>query len=158
MANRITLDAPLTVALDAKYGASSLLTYQWNGRIYDCGVENMTLISDYDKRYPKDEDHCWTGISIENAENCWVRQLNFKHFAGSAVIVQRTGSKITVEDCISKEPVSEIGGMRRCTFHTLGQQTLFQRCYSERGIHDFAAGYCAAGPQRFLYNVIHTNL
>ena len=110
----------------------------------------MTLISDYDKRYPKDEDHCWTGISIEDAENCWVRLVNFKHFAGSAVIVQRTGSKITVEDCISKEPVSEIGGMRRCTFHTLGQQTLFQRCYSEQGIHDFAAGYCAAGPNAFV--------
>ena len=82
-----------------------------------------------------------------------MRLVNFKHFAGSAVIVQRTSSKITVEDCISKEPASEIGGMRRCTFHTLGQQTLFQRCYSEQGIHDFAAGYCAAG-----HNVIRMNL
>ena len=90
--NQITLDAPLTVALDAKYGTSSVITYQWNGRIRECGVENMTLISDYDKRYPKDEDHCWTGISIEDAENCWVRRVNFKHFAGSAILVQRTGS------------------------------------------------------------------
>ncbi len=62
------------------------MTYQWNGRIYHCGVENMTLVSDYDKRYPKDEDHCWTGISIENAENCWVQKVNFRHFAGSAVV------------------------------------------------------------------------
>ena len=141
--NQITLDAPLTVALDTQYGASSLILYQWNGRIQECGIENMTLVSDYDRRYSKDEDHCWTGISIGEAENCWVRQVSFRHFSGSAVIVQRTGSRITVEDCISREPVSEIGGMRRCTFHTLGQQTLFQRCYSEQGIHDFAAGYCA---------------
>ncbi|MDO4162966.1 MAG: DUF6298 domain-containing protein [Bacteroides sp.] len=147
---QITLDAPLTVALDARLGASSVITYQWNGRISECGVENMTLVSDYDRRYPKDEDHCWTGISIEHAENCWVRQVDFRHFAGSAVIVQRTGSKITVEDCISREPISEIGGMRRCTFHTLGQQSLFQRCYSEHGIHDFSAGYCAAGPNAFV--------
>lgn len=148
--NQVTLDAPLTVALDSKQGASTLIRYQWEGRIQDSGVENLTLVSDYDKRYPKDEDHCWTGVFIEDAENCWVRQVNFKHFAGSAVIVQRTGSKITVEDCVSKEPVSEIGGMRRCTFFTLGQQTLFQRCYSEQGIHDFAAGYCAAGPNAFV--------
>ena len=148
--NLLTLDAPLTVAWDAKYGVSTIMTYQWNGRIENCGVENLTLVSDYDTHYPKDEDHCWTGISIEAAENCWVRQVNFRHFAGSAVIVQRTGSKITVEDCISKDPVSEIGGMRRCTFHTLGQQTLFQRCYSEQGIHDFAAGFCAAGPNAFV--------
>lgn len=148
--NQITLDAPLTVALDAKYGTSTLVAYQWDRRIHDCGVENLTLVSDYDKRYAKDEDHCWTGITIDNAENCWVRQVNFRHFSGSAVIVQRAGSKITVEDCISKEPVSEIAGMRRCTFYTLGQQTLFQRCYSEQGIHDFSAGYCAAGPNAFV--------
>ena len=96
--NQITLDAPLTVALNATYGTSTVTVCQWNGRIRNCGVENMTLISDYDKRYPKDEDHCWTGISIEDAEDCWVRRVNFKHFAGSAVIVQRTGSQITVED------------------------------------------------------------
>lgn len=148
--NQITLDAPLTLALDAQYGTSSVIPYQWSGRIRECGIENMTLISDYDKRYPKDEDHCWTGISIEDAEDCWVRRVNFKHFSGSAVVVQRTGSRITVEDCISREPVSEIGGMRRCTFYTLGQQTLFQRCYSEQGIHDFAVGYCAAGPNAFV--------
>lgn len=148
--NQITLDAPLTVALDAKYGTSIVSRYQWTGRIMNSGIENLTLISDYNKQYLKDEDHCWTGISIENAENCWVRHVNFQHFAGSAVIVQRTGSKVTVEDCISTEPVSEIGGMRRCTFHTLGQLTLFQRCYSEHGIHDFTAGYCAAGPNAFV--------
>ncbi len=148
--NKLTLDAPLTMALDSAWGASWVMPYQWEGRISDSGVENLTLVSDWNKDYPKDEDHCWTGISIENAENCWVRRVNFRHFAGSAVIVQHSGSKITVEDCISTEPVSEIGGMRRCTFLTLGQQTLFQRCLSVHGIHDFAAGYCAAGPNAFV--------
>lgn len=121
----MTLDAPLTMALDNKWGTVKVLRYSWPGRIAEAGLENLTLASDYDKKYPKDEDHCWTGVSIENAENCWVRRVNFKHFAGSAVIVQRTGSKTTVEDCVSTEPVSEIGGMRRSTFYTMGQQTLF---------------------------------
>ena len=148
--NQITLDAPLTVALDANYGTSSLLTYQWNGRIHDCGVENMTLISDYDKRYPKDEDHCWTGISIEDAENCWVRLVNFKHFAGSAVIVQRTGSKITVEDCLyQKNPFEK---WRGCVvaLSIRWDNKLYYDTISEQGIHDFAAGYCAAGPNAFV--------
>lgn len=148
--NRITVDAPLTVALDKEWGTVKVLRYSWPGRIAEVGLENLTLISNYNKEYPKDEDHCWTGVSIENAENCWVRRVNFKHFAGSAVIVQRTGSKVTVEDCLSTGPVSEIGGMRRCTFYTMGQQTLFQRCYSRHGIHDFAAGYCAPGPNAFV--------
>lgn len=148
--NQITIDVPLTVAVDKKFGGAVALPYQWDGRISDSGVENMTLVSDYDTNYSKDENHCWTGVSIGNAENCWVRRVNFKHFAGSVVFVQRTSSKVTVEDCISKAPVSEIGGMRRRTFFTMGQQTLIQRCYSEHGIHDFAAGANAAGPNAFV--------
>ena len=148
--NQITLDAPLTVALDKTYGEAFLVPYRWTGRIDHVGVSDLTLVSDYNKQYAKDEDHCWTGISIEHAENCWVQKVNFKHFAGSAVVLQPTASKITVEDCISFEPISEIGGMRRNTFMTYGQQTLFQRCYSEYGIHDFAVGYCAAGPNAFV--------
>lgn len=148
--NKITLNAPLTVALDAQFGVSKINAYRWDGRISDCGVENLTMISDFDVKYPKDEDHCWTGISIENAENCWVRMVNFSHFAGNAVFLQPTASKITVEDCISKEPVSEIGGLRRVTFYNMGQLNLFQRCYSEDGINDFAVGFCAPGPNAFV--------
>ncbi|NDV82016.1 DUF6298 domain-containing protein [Bacteroides sp. 51] len=148
--NQVTLDAPLTVALDKTYGDALLIPYQWTGRINNVGVSNLTLTSDYNKQYAKDEDHCWTGISMEHAENCWIQKVNFKHFAGSAVVLQPSTSKITVEDCISLEPISEIGGMRRNTFMTYGQQTLFQRCYSEYGIHDFAIGYCAAGPNAFV--------
>lgn len=148
--NQITLDAPLSMALDKTYGQCKLMTYEWNGRISESGVENLTLLSDYNKKYPMDEDHCWSGIYIDNAENCWVRMVDFKHFAGSAVVVQRTGARITVEDCRSLEPVSELAGMRRRSFFTLGQQVLFQRCYSEYGMNDFVAGYSAAGPNAFV--------
>ncbi|MEG1585292.1 MAG: DUF6298 domain-containing protein [Bacteroidales bacterium] len=148
--NKITLDAPLSMAIDPAYGGGKLLKYSWDGVVSECGIENMELISDYNTAYPKDEDHCWTGISVENARDCWVRKVNFRHFAGSAVILQPSASRITVEDCISRHPVSEIGGLRRRMFYTLGQQTLFQRCFSENGMHDFAVGYCAAGPNAFV--------
>ncbi|HEY4787486.1 MAG TPA: DUF6298 domain-containing protein, partial [Bacteroidales bacterium] len=58
--------------------------------------------------------------------------------------------RVTVEDCKSLAPVSEIGGQRRNSFWTTGQQTLFQRIYSEYGFHDFAVGYCAPGPNAFV--------
>ncbi len=148
--NVITIDAPLTVALDKKWGECKLLRYQWKGRISQSGIENLTIESEYDTKYSKDEDHCWNGVYISNAKDCWVRLVNFRNFAGSAVIVQRTGSQITVEDCISENPVSEIGGFRRRTFYTLGEKCLFQRCYSQKGINDFCAGYCAAGPNAFV--------
>lgn len=146
----VALDFPLSMALDSSWGESQLLTYTWPGRISEVGVEYLTLESDYDRRYPKDEDHCWVGISVADATDCWVRKVDFRHFAGSAVALMPTASCVTVEDCRSTDPVSEIGGMRRATFLTLGQHNLFQRCYSEHGIHDFSAGMYAAGPNAFV--------
>ncbi len=148
--NQLKLDAPLSMALNADECNSIIIPYLWEGRISESGVENLMIVSDYDRAYPNDEDHCWTGVSIANADNCWVRHINFKHLAGSAVIIQPSGSRITIENCISSNPVSEIGGMRRSTYHTLGQLTLFQNCLSIHGIHDFSAGYCAPGPNAFV--------
>lgn len=148
--NTITIDAPITTALDSTYGGGFITFCNNAGRINNSGVENIKLISSFDKTNTKDEDHRWNAINVENAEDCWVRQITFENFAGSAVSVLETSKRITVEDCISKNPVSEIGGQRRYTFLTAGQQTLFQRCYAESGYHDFAVGYCAPGPNAFV--------
>ncbi|MEO6230540.1 MAG: DUF6298 domain-containing protein [Ferruginibacter sp.] len=148
--NIITIDAPITTAIDSAYGGGTVSFYQWDGRITNCGIENLQCISPYDKNNLKDEDHRWNAINIESATDAWVRQVNFENFAGSAVSVLETSRRITVEDCKSTHPVSEIGGQRRYTFFTTGQQTLFQRCHSENGYHDFATGYCAPGPNAFV--------
>ncbi|MGX5687864.1 DUF6298 domain-containing protein [Arcticibacter tournemirensis] len=148
--NILTLDAPLTTAIESEYGGGTVSKLQWNGLISQCGVENMLCRSAYDPGNLKDEDHSWMAVTLENVTNAWVRQVTFEHFAGSAVAVLETARKITVEDCKSLAPVSEIGGQRRYTFYTLGQQTLFQRCYAEKGYHDFAVGFCATGPNAFV--------
>ena len=148
--NTVFIDVPITTALDTTYGGAIIYFFNDKGRINNCGIENLSCISTYDKINPKDEDHRWNAIDIENAEDCWVRQVNFQHFAGSAVSVLETSKRVTVEDCKSLLPISEIGGQRRYTFLTTGQQTLFQRCYAENGYHDFAVGYCAPGPNAFV--------
>jgi hypothetical protein len=147
--NRITFDAPLTTALDKQFGGGYVIPYSWQGRIADIGIENLQCVSEYDTNNPKDEAHSWMAISIAGAVDVWVRNLIFKHFAGSAVYVLETAKRITVENCKSLEPVSEIGGQRRNTFFTMGQQCLFQRLYSEYGYHDFVLGYCTPGPNVF---------
>jgi hypothetical protein len=148
--NTLTLDAPITTALDTTYGGAFVASYNWPGRINNVGVENISLQSTYDATNIKDEAHRWMAITMENVIDGWVRQVIFKHFAGSAVDVLETAKRITVEDCKSLTPVSEIGGQRRYSFYTSGQQTLIQRCYAENGYHDFAVGYCAPGPNAFV--------
>ncbi|WP_265764419.1 DUF6298 domain-containing protein [Fodinibius salsisoli] len=137
----VFIDAPITTALDSTYGGGTIAQYFWPGRIRQVGIENIRLVSSYDKDNPKDESHRWMAITMENVADAWVRQVVFEHFAGSAVLVRRSGRSITVEDSKSLNPVSEIGGQRRYTFWTKGQQTLFQRLYAENGYHDFAVGY-----------------
>ncbi|WP_258105749.1 DUF6298 domain-containing protein [Marinoscillum sp. MHG1-6] len=148
--NEITLDAPLTTALDKEYGGGLVSKMEWPGRIENVGIENLKLESTFDTSNPKDEQHRWMAIVIENTRDAWVRQVNFEHFAGSAVAIWETGSRVTVEDCKSLNPVSEIGGQRRYTFITEGQQCLFQRLYAEYGYHDFAVGFRATGPNAFV--------
>jgi len=146
--NGITLDAPVTTALDEPGAFISRISRI--GRITNIGIENLTLESAFDPENPKDENHSWCAITIEQTADAWVRQVTFKHFAGSAVAIYETSQRVTVQDCLSLEPVSEIGGYRRHTFFTIGQQTLFLRCYAEHGRHDFAVGHCAAGPNAFV--------
>ena len=146
----ITLDAPITCDIDARWGGAKAIIYEQSGTVAECGVENLTLESDYDHTLSMDENHCWDGIYVADAEDCWIRMVNFYNFAGSAVVIQKSACQVTVEDCKSLHPVSEIGGFRRRTFFTMGEKTLFQRCYSEHGINDFAVGHTAPGPNAFV--------
>lgn len=148
--NEATLDAPLTMAIDVDEGPCLVIRKDFSGNVADCGVENLTIESQYNHANQMDEDHCWDGISLSNAVDCYVRRVVFRHLAGSAVVVGRSGRQITVEDCASYEPVSEIGGWRRRTFLVNGERCLMQRLWSEHGIHDFAVGDCAAGPTAFV--------
>jgi hypothetical protein len=146
----VTLDAPLTAALDALLSAAKVHVYSWPGRISQVGVENLRCESACDPKNPRDEEHAWMAITLEAVQNAWVRQVTTARFAGSAVAVWESCKGVTVEDCRSLQPVSEVGGHRRRTFYTSGQLTLFRRCRSERGLHDFAVGYLAAGPNAFV--------
>ena len=148
--NELTLDAPITCSIESQYGGAKAIIYEQPGLIAESGVENMTLESAYDTALPMDESHCWDGVYVADAENCWVRMVNFRHFAGSAVVIQKSARQVTVEDCQSLQPVSEVGGFRRRSFLTFGETTLFQRCYSEHGINDFAVGHTAPGPNAFV--------
>ena len=148
--NLVTIDAPITTAIEKEFGGGSVENYGWPGRISNVGVENLRLESAFDAKNPKDENHSWFAITMENAADAWIRQVTFEHFAVSAVAIYESCKRVTVEDCRSLAPVSEDGGWRRNTFFTMGQQTLFLRCYAEHGRHDFSVGHCAAGPNAFV--------
>lgn len=159
--NTITVDAPIFTAIDERWGGGELFKYNDN-RIEQVGIENLRGISDYNptvrtttygnmdrdkmkkenqyqgNEYYSDENHYYNFISFGNAKNVWVRNVTALHFAYSAVITSGQTKWLTVQDCVSKEPVSVRAGGRRFTFKMNGQLSLVQRCLSYKGRHSFA--------------------
>ena len=148
--NRITLDAPVVNAMEAKYGGGFVYRYTEEGRIAQSGVEYLRLVSEYQKgQENRDEAHAWIGVSLDHAVNSWVRNVTAVHFS-HAVRLGRMAKFITVQDCASLKPVSKITGGRRYPFTINGQYCLVQRCYSDHSRHAAATGARVRGPNVYL--------
>ncbi len=146
----VTLDAPLTLALEQRFGGATLGVHVREGYLERCGVERLRCVSDYDLANNLDEQHAWNAIDLHAVRDSWVADVTAVHFAGSAVQVGAKAARVTVQDCASIAPISELAGYRRLAFHNRGQQVLFLRCISESGRNDFTTGYLTAGPNVFL--------
>ncbi len=148
--NVITVDAPITTAIEAKFGGGKLAAREPDGPLRTIGVENLRCESAYAAANPLDEQHAWEAVGFEQVEDAWIANVTAAHFAGSTFNLGAGCRRVTVQDCASVAPVSELGGYRRHTFHTSGEQTLFLRCRAEDGRNDFTVGYLAGGPNVFL--------
>ncbi len=153
---QITVDAPITTALEPRFGAGTVAKITAHAPLQRIGIENLVLESEFSAQNPKDEEHAWFAISLDQVQDAWVRGITARRFVSSAVRVGPRGRRITVEDCRSEQPVSEVGGYRRHSFLVEGQQVLVQRCTANAGFNDFAIGFTAAGPNVFL-NCTATN-
>ena len=169
--NKITLDAPVFCAVDARWGGGEVVKYSDQGRIEQVGIENLRGISEYDPgvrmtsygnmdrgnwdatdrphyegdEYYADENHYFTFINMSNTINGWARNITGLHFASSVVSAANGTKWITVQDCESREPVSIRAGARRFTFMLSGELSLVQRCFSQKGRHSFVSGTGASG-------------
>jgi len=147
---RVTLDAPITTALERRYGGGTVSKVVGNQPVRNVGVEGLTLESEFDRATPFDEEHSWIAVALDDVEDAWVSGVTARYFAGSAVRVGWHARRVTVEDCSYESPVSEAGGYRRQGFFVEGQQVLVRDCRSEMGTNDFAVGFAAADPVVFL--------
>ena len=147
--DRITIDIPLVDSLAQEHGGGELVLLDTGERIHHVGVEDLRLDSEYD--HDEDEDHGWTGVLLEDAEDSWVQRVTVEHFGGEAVSVAGSSRFITVQDAAMIDPISEITGGRRYAFEVDdGMGVLFQRCYASEGRHNFVAGSRVTGPNVWL--------
>ncbi len=166
--NTIVIDAPITCAIEKRWGGGFVMNSNDQGRIQNIGVENLRGMSEFDpsvrtknygnmdrpdyaaEEYYSDENHFRDFVGFDNAKNCWVRNATALHFVNTMVGTQRGTKWITVQDCLSREPVSVRAGGRRFVFALRGQLALVQRCYSDKGRHSFMAGQPTASGNVYL--------
>ncbi len=148
--SKITVDAPITTALEKRYGGGTIALVTAIEPVSYVGIDNLTIVSDSAPGHPKDEDHSWIAIALDHVEDAWVRGVTMRGFAGSAVRIGPRARRITIERCRAEKPASEPAGYRRQNFLVEGQQVLVSNSSSEGGMNDFATGLLAAGPNVFL--------
>ena len=147
--NTLTLDIPITDAMDSVHGGGAVFKADLSGRIEEVGIEDLRLVSTH--RSATDEDHGWTAVEFRRARNSWVHGVSAVHFGYSAVLFTAESSFNTAEEVAMLEPVSQVTGGRRYSFHVSdGTGNLFQRCYSEDARHDFVTGSRVTGPNVWL--------
>lgn len=171
--NTVTMDAPIFCAIEAQWGGGFLFKYN-DTRIENVGIENLRGESEYDPTvrtteygnmdrdkldakyrykgevYYSDENHYSNFINITNTKNAWVRNMSALHFVSSVVQVNAGSKWVTVQDCESREPVSQRWGGRRFIFHMNGQFCLVQRCVSQKGRHSFVQQQSEASGNVYL--------
>ena len=164
----ITIDAPITCAIERRWGGGEILKYDDAGRIANVGIENLRGVSEFDptvrtrdygnmdrpnyaaEEYYSDENHYANFITFENIKNGWVRNVTALHFVYSMVGTSGGSKWITVQDCVSREPISQRRGSRRFVFALRGQLALVQRCLSDKGRHSFMTGQPTSNGNVFL--------
>lgn len=139
---------PIVMALTAQYNLyREVYKCTFNERISNSGVENMLLKSVYASN--EDENHTWDAVFVDRAEDCWVQNVTSKHFAYSCVNISSSARQITVTNCTSLSPKSEVTGSRRYSFNCDGQTSLFSYCHASEGRHDYITGAKVCGPNVF---------
>lgn len=152
--DRIFIDNPIVMAMEAKYGGGAIYKYTFEERISEVGVENILFKSDYQS--DTDEDHGWVAVDFGIAENCWARNINSRYFGMGCINISANAKYITVTESGCFDPKSIITGGRRYSFCINGQLNLVKNCKSTDARHDYVTGAKVCGPNVF-YNCIARN-
>lgn len=145
--NKVYFDNPVVMQMDKKYGGGFVMKYTFNGRIQNCGIENLMMVSTFQNE--TDENHGWNAINFTKVNQGWVRNVVSRYFGSGCVYIDGGSRNISVFDSQCLEAKSVITGGRRYSFNCNGQLNLFRNCYTTEGRHDFVTGARVLGPNVF---------
>jgi hypothetical protein len=150
--NKIFIDNPIVLAMETKYGGGEIYRYTFD-RISKVGIENLYCESEF--LSDTAENHGWTAVEFNKAENGWARNITSRYFGYACVNLGTWAKNFSVLNSNCFDAKSVITGGRRYSFLNDGQQNLFMNCRSTEARHDYVTGARVAGPNVF-YNCTAT--
>ncbi|MFM7205058.1 MAG: autotransporter-associated beta strand repeat-containing protein [Planctomycetaceae bacterium] len=150
--NRVTVDAPITSAIETIYGGGTIQRYNGftsGGRITNVGVENLVGQS-LAARDALNEARAWSFVGVNAAENVFIRQIEARYFPYAATTAHDDAKFVTTSQARSLLASGTVTGSRRYTYNVDGQLVLVVDSTASEGRHDFVTSSNVTGPSAFV--------
>jgi hypothetical protein len=144
---RITVDVPLTNALEKDYTEGTVAKYRFADRVTEVGIERLASSAQFD---PRSDLGDGIFIEVDAATNTWVRQVLAEGYEAGAVSLEQPSKWVTVEDVTSLAPVPPPPTGWSRAFLMGGQQNLLLRGRAVGATRAFETWGRTAGPNVVL--------
>jgi hypothetical protein len=123
--DRITLDVPLSDALDSKFTAASLVRYSFAGRISEAGVEGLRIVAPFEDVPISDPQY--TALRMDAVEDGWVRDLDIQE-TQNGIVIGPGAKRLTLTNVRVTHSAAHSGSAAPADFSLQGTQILVDRC------------------------------
>ncbi len=121
----ITLDAPLSDALDSKFTAASLVRYSFPGRISEVGVEGLRITAAFEDAPITAPQYA--ALLMDSVEDGWARDLEIRE-TGNAITLGPAAKRLTLANIRITHSGTHSGPAASADFSLQGTQILLDRC------------------------------
>ena len=162
--NWLTVDTPLPQTFWLQYMNGIVQPFAWdgNGRVQNCGVEDLSVWSNYHDDplagEQLDMDHALSAVTFSAVENGWARNVVAHNFGSDTFHVMNECKCVTIAECQNLTPVGFLqppsGVIIPCrySFHleSQSQYVLVRDCYANDARHDYVLSDRVPGPNAFV--------
>jgi hypothetical protein len=123
--DRITLDVPLSDALDARFTAATLVRYSFPGRIGESGVEGLRIVAPFEDIPISGPQY--TALRIDAAEDVWARDIEIQE-TQNGIVIGPGAKRVTLANVRILHSAAHSGSAAPADFALEGTQILLDRC------------------------------
>jgi hypothetical protein len=136
--NTVTVDVPVYNHLDRGLAQSVIYAVDDDDLVREAGVESLRVV--IDSAGGTDENHAWSGVAVQGAEDSWVAHVTATGFGYAGVKVGNS-DRITVSHARAIDPVGVVDGGRFYNFDVddFAQEILFVDCEASGARHAFVS-------------------